>query len=69
MSIPVMSSKSGVLMAEAKLTVFWALLPEEKTTGSSISFVCVCVYTTSHGITPQKTVMFTVTMFQVALKA
>lgn len=56
-------------MAEAKLTVFWALLPEEKTTGSSISFVCVCVYTTSHGITPQKTVMFTVTMFQVALKA
>jgi hypothetical protein len=61
-----MSSKPKVLTAETKLTVFWALLPEEKTIGSSIS--CVCVYTTSHGITPQKTVMFTVMMFQVALK-
>jgi len=57
-------------MAETKLTVFWALLPEEKNHRFLyILCVCVCVYTTSHGITPQKTVMFTIMMFQVALKA
>ena len=71
-----MSSKPEVLMAETKLPVFWTLLPEEKTQ-VPLHLVCVCVcvciyiyiYTTSHGITPQKTVMFTVMMFHVALKA
>jgi len=50
MSIPVMSSKSEVLMAETKLTVFWALLPEEK---PQVPLYLVCVYI--HHITQHHT--------------